>query len=246
MPAKHLARQNLNVNGRAVPLTVRVNPRARRFILRLDAAKGGIIVVAPSKRSVKHALAFALRETDWIAEQLAGVPEPVPFIPGRLVPLRWTPHMITHRPHARRGVWLDEPTLWTDEILNINVSGRGEHVPRRVRDWLKHTARRELVDRCRTHEAALGLSPIRISVRDTTSRWGSCGTSGALSFSWRLIMAPPFVLDYVAAHETAHRIHMNHGAKFWKVLDTLTPRRIEADRWLDQNGHELHRFGALS
>ncbi len=244
MPAKHLTQQNLNINGCDVPLTVRVNPRARRFILRLDATKGGVILVVPSKRSIKHALNFAQREKNWIAKQLAGVPQSVPFAPDRLIPLHWVPHMITHRPHARRGVWLDEPTLWADEIPNINVSGRKEHVPRRVRDWLRQSAWRELIVRCRVHEETLNLKPIKVSVRDTTSRWGSCGASGALSFSWRLIMAPPFVLDYVAAHETTHRIHMSHGSKFWNLLDGLTPRRKEADLWLDQNGHELHRFGS--
>jgi predicted metal-dependent hydrolase len=84
----------------------------------------------------------------------------------------------------------------------------------------------------------------RIGVRDTASRWGSCSSDGALSYSWRLIFAPAFVLDYLAAHEVAHCRELNHSARFWRVVDQLTPERRRGEAWLKANGNSLHRYGA--
>jgi predicted metal-dependent hydrolase len=131
-----------------------------------------------------------------------------------------------------------------DGRLEIGVSGRAEHLARRLKDWLKREALRALAARSTAHALTLGLTPTAVRVRDTRTRWGSCSTSGTLSFSWRLVLAPAFVLDYVAAHETVHRVHMHHRASFWRLVDELAPHRREADVWLDAFGSDLHRFGA--
>jgi hypothetical protein len=124
----------------------------------------------------------------------------------------------------------------------IRVSGRPEHAARRLRDWLHAEARSDLDARVGWHARSLGLTPRRITVRDQSSRWGSCSTTGALSFSWRLVLAPPMILDYVAAHEVAHLAEMNHGPRFWALVARTMPQMDEARRWLQVYGMDLHRY----
>ncbi|MFP4003729.1 MAG: M48 family metallopeptidase, partial [Alphaproteobacteria bacterium] len=147
------------------------------------------------------------------------------------------PTVIRHRPEARRGVWLNA------ETGALCVSGGAKHVERRVADWLRREARIDLCARVWLHAAAIGERPSRITVRDTKSRWGSCSQEGALSFSWRLILAPPGVLDYVAAHETAHLKYMNHGPRFQALLRRLAPDTERHEGWLREQGPDLHRYG---
>jgi predicted metal-dependent hydrolase len=90
----------------------------------------------------------------------------------------------------------------------------------------------------------MGVRFTSLTVRDTSSRWGSCSSARALSYSWRLVLAPPFVLDYVAAHEVAHLIEMNHGRAFWTLVEAHCARAGEARRWLKTHGRNLHRYGA--
>jgi predicted metal-dependent hydrolase len=123
------------------------------------------------------------------------------------------------------------------------VSGRAEHGARRLKDWLIAQAHADLDARVAWHARNLGVRPKRIGLRDQTTRWGSCSASGLLSFSWRLILAPPAILDYVAAHEVAHLLEMNHGARFWKLVAKSVPRLDDAKRWLREEGTDLHRYG---
>ena len=117
-------------------------------------------------------------------------------------------------------------------------------MPRRVRDFLVKEAGRDIEAAVASHAKKLGAAPRKITLRDTTSRWGSCSSSGTLSFSWRLIMAPRFVLDYLAAHEAAHLLHMNHSAAFWAAVGRLTADTERAEAWLKAHGSGLLRFGA--
>jgi len=125
----------------------------------------------------------------------------------------------------------------------IAVCGDRPHVARRVREFLEAEARRDLAAAVRRHTARLGGTARRVTVGDTTSRWGSCSARGALSFSWRLILAPAYILDYLAAHEVAHLRELNHSHRFWKTVYELCPRTDEAERWLKRHGSDLHRFG---
>jgi predicted metal-dependent hydrolase len=227
---------DIQVAGRAVPLLVRVNPRARRIALKVDAAGGRVVLVIPHRRDEKKARRFLDSKTDWLAEALGRLPAAVPFADGAEIPLGGAPHRIRHRPEARRGVWVEGGV--------ICVSGRVEHLPRRVSDWLRVRARAAIVARVDAHAARLGVRPGRITLRDTRSRWGSCSPSGALNFSWRLVMAPDWVLDYVTAHEVAHLREMNHSAAFWRHVETLVPGLREPARaWLRDHGAALHRIG---
>lgn len=232
--------RTLRIAGQSVPVKVRLNPRARRVIVKVHPSTGEVAVVAPSSRSLPKALDFARQEGEWIADRLSRVPERKHFRAGETVPYRGTPHTIRSTPDERGGVWID---LDAERPL-IRVSGFHEHIPRRIEDWLKKQARTQITRRIAALADQLGLAPSRITVRDAASRWGSCSSRGAISVSWRLIMAPPFVLNYVCAHEVAHLREMNHGRRFWRLVDALVgeDEAAQAQSWLRDNGTELHRY----
>lgn len=225
----------LRLKGREVPLNVRRNPRARRLTLRLDQTSGAAQLSLPRGVALAEGLDFARSRTDWILAQLDSLPPRVPFAEGARVPYLGEPHQIRRAPWARRGVWREAGNIW--------VSGFAEHLSRRVTDHLRQEARRELSGRARDKAAGIGRRVSRVSIRDTRSRWGSCSSDGELNFSWRLILAPEAVLDYVVAHEVAHLVHLNHGPRFWALVDTLTAEVAGPRRWLRENGGALLRYG---
>jgi predicted metal-dependent hydrolase len=225
----------LHLHGRSLPITVKRSVRARGMSLRLDASGGSVVVVLPDGVPEREAQRFAERQSAWIESRLAVMPAPLAFTHGAEVPLLGLPHRIAHEPQARRGVWAEDGV--------IHVSGRPEHLPRRVAEFLKGEARVVMAHHARQLSERLGRKPGRISVRDTKSRWGSCTAKGDLSFSWRLVMAPDFVGQYVAAHEVAHLAEMNHGPEFWALVEGLVGD-IRAPRvWLKRHGPQLHRYG---
>ena len=247
------------INGLDVPLVLRRSSRARRFSLQVSEARRSAVLTVPSYSSLADAEQFLSRHMDWLKERLDGLCDPVPFADGAVIPLRGLAHRLNFvGPVRRRGVvWIEDSDdariapVWpdgltdADEVLPLlNVAGEGQHAPRRLLDWFKRQARADLKLRIDIHAKRLGLSPKRISVRDQSTRWGSCSSTGALSFSWRLILAPPFVLDYLAAHEVAHLQEMNHGPNFWALVARTMPRQGEARDWLHAHGSHLHAFGA--
>jgi Predicted metal-dependent hydrolase len=227
-------RELLKIDGRAVELNVRLNPRARRLIVKVHPTTGEVMVIAPSKRALDRAVEFARGESDWIAKQLAHVPARVVLAPGAHIPFRGSDHLILK---GESGPVSVEPGI-------IRISGHAEHAPRRILDFLKKQAKRELEQKSFDYGAKLGIKPKRITVRDTASRWGSCSSTRSLSFSWRLILAPTFVLDYVVAHEVAHMKEMNHGENFWRIVKDLIGNVAPAQAWLRQHGSALHRYAA--
>ena len=229
----------IRIDGRDVPVTLRANSRARRFIVRVHPVTGEVAITAPSEASFPNALRFARKEHRWIAQQLEAVPDQVPFVPGAKVPFRGTPHIIEHNPKAKGTVWLDSDGLFPA----IVSTGDAPHVPRRVKDWLKKQARSEFNALVAEFGQDLNTMPKKLTIRDPETRWGSCATNGVISFSWRLILAPPFVMRYVAAHEMTHLIHMHHRKSFWTLLDTLVDDVDDAKAWLSQHGSHLHRYG---
>lgn len=231
-------RELLKIDDNIVPVTLRLNTRARRLIVKVHPATGEVTVVAPSRRALDEALDFARGEQDWIARRLAHVPKPITLTPGTAIPYRGVMHTIRLAPRGPSPVW----TSTEDGALFLNVGGRAEHAPRRVMDFLKREARRIVDERAQFYSASIGVTPSRITMRDTTSRWGSCSSNRVLSFSWRLIFAPEFALDYVVAHEVAHLVHMNHGVRFWKLLHAMVPDVERAQSWLGANATELHRY----
>lgn len=233
-------RMLLHVDGRAVPLRIKINPRARRLILRIDKASGDVVVVCPSAQGLGQAHHFAQAQRSWIAAQLKRLPAQIPFADGAQIPFQGQVHTLRFTGTAPRRV-----TIVNDggNGPEIHAGGPADRAPARLLAWLKDRASDRLHKRAAAHSAALGLPPPPVTVRDTTSRWGSCAVSGRLSFCWRLILAPPYVLDYVAAHECGHLKHMDHSATYWALVDTLTPRRQQAEDWLRDHGPGLYRYG---
>jgi predicted metal-dependent hydrolase len=219
---------------------VRRHRQARRYTLRIAAATREVILTIPPRGTMKEARAFAQKHGGWIAARLGRLPEAVRFAHGVVIPLRGLAHRITHRRTMRGTVWaeLDE----SGERL-LCVAGEAPHVDRRVGDFLRREAKRELEAASQRFAGELGVGVRRVAVRDQASRWGSCSTAGVLSYSWRLILAPSFVLNYLAAHEVAHLVEMNHSARFWRLVQRLCPDHERAKVWLDVHGSDLHRYG---
>jgi hypothetical protein len=221
-------------------IRLRRHRRARRYTLRIHPTDREAILTMPPRGTLKDAREFAELHGGWIAARLGRLPKAAPFQPGTIVPLRSVPHRIVHRSGERGTVWTE--TRDSGEKI-ICVAGDVEFTDRRVHDFLKREARRDLQKSAHNHAQALGVRVRRISIRDQSSRWGSCTSAGSLSFSWRLILAPPFVLDYLAAHEVAHLVEMNHSARFWRVVGRICPSMERAKKWLDASGNDLHRYG---
>ncbi len=227
--------------------TYRINLRrlssARRFTLRIRMATQDVVLTIPARGSLNEAKSFAARHAAWIGARLRRLPDQIPFAAGEAVPLRGVVHRITHVASRRGAVWIEPGMTIAASVPLLCVGGEAPFVARRVRDYLVREAKRDIEAAVRSHTSKLNISARKVSLRDTVSRWGSCSSSGALSFSWRLIMAPRFVLEYLAAHETAHLLHMNHSAAFWAVVATLTPETERAEAWLKAHGSGLLRFG---
>ncbi len=213
------------------------NARARRASLRVDPANRRIVLTAPLRMARGTAVNFAEAQAGWIAARLGRLPERRPFVDGAEIPLFGVPHRVRHHPGARGTVWRENG--------EIHVAGRAEHLPRRLKDWLTAELREQLVPLVHAKAARAERPVKRITVRDTRSRWGSCGPDAAMSFSWRLVFAPPEVLDYLAAHEAAHLVHLNHGPRFWALARALCDGPIEGPQaWLKKNGETLLQYGS--
>ena len=226
------------IDNRQVPVSFRSNVRAKRMVLRLSRDSSGIIVTLPKRVSRVQALAFVEKSIPWISKQLERRPPSTVLAHGSVVPLRGIPHEV-QATNERRGL------ISVDPNANIiRVPGDAVHLGRRLEDWLKKLARVELSEASTKYAAAMGVDYKRISIRDQKSRWGSCSAAGDLSYSWRLILAPSHILDYVAAHEVAHRQEMNHGPKFWRLVLKHCPHASEAKQWFKAHSAELHRFKA--
>jgi predicted metal-dependent hydrolase len=219
---------------------LRRHRRARRYTLRIHPSDREAILTMPPRGTLADAKDFAQRHGAWIAARLGRLPKAEPFAPGTIVPLRGVPHRIVHRPAQRGTAWTE--TRDSGERI-ICVAGDAAFIDRRVHDFLKREVRSDLQKACGLYAAQLGVKVKRISIRDQSSRWGSCTSAGSLSFSWRLILAPPYVLDYLAAHEVAHLVEMNHSARFWRVVGRVCKAVDRAKTWLDTHGNDLHRYG---
>jgi predicted metal-dependent hydrolase len=213
-----------------VDILLRPSVRARRLSLRVSGIDGRVTVSYPAHASERQALAFALEKADWIRGQLARRPEVVAVAPGVALPVegRW----LTVVPGPGRGVRIEEGRLLAPAARPGAAVGA----------FLKALARERLAAASDRHAAALGRGFGRLTLRDTRSRWGSCSAAGDLMYSWRLVMAPPEVLDYVAAHEVAHLAHMHHGPAFWAEVRRLYGDHRTARGWLRREGGALHRF----
>ena len=237
--------ESLRVQGLQAPVEVRRHPAARRMTLRVSRTRRAVIMTVPLQCNLADAGSFVTSHIEWVRQHLGAMPQPVPFADGEMIPFRGAMSrlqftgqrgagsLVRHAPAGQGG----------DALSRLIVSGGADGAPRRLSGWLTEQARIDLDRSVQVHSGRLGLRPKRIVIRDQSSRWGSCSTTRVLSFSWRLVMAPPFVLDYVAAHEVAHLAEMNHGPGFWALVKRTMPQMDEARQWLRTYGMDLHRYG---
>ena len=221
--------------GADVDLFVRRSARARRILLQVGQVNGGVELALPRGATLGEALEFAEQKAAWVERRLGLVLPRVPFVDGAEVPFRGTPLRIRH---------IDVPGVAVRYIDGeLLVPGRDDTVSGRVKRWYRDQARHQIVPRASEKAERLGRRCGRITVRDQRTRWGSCSGNGNLNFSWRLILAPENVLDYVVAHEIAHLTEMNHGPRFWNHVGRLCAEPQAARAWLRSRGASLHRFG---
>ncbi|WP_310621891.1 M48 family metallopeptidase [Flexibacterium corallicola] len=230
----------LSGDGRDVHVKLKHNIRAKRYILRVPVDGDLPVLTVPKGGTVKTAQQFAQRQYMWLLQKLERTAERIPFDENALIPLRGLAHTIRYSGNLRG---LSRSFIDEGEKAVISISGAPESIQRKTLEFLKKQASADLQVAVLKHCASLQLSYKSISLKDTKSRWGSCSSDGRLSFSWRLILAPPFVLDYVAAHEVAHLVKMDHSPEFWHVCEKLAPQTPEAKQWLRQNGAKLHLYG---
>lgn len=215
-----------------VEIMLRRSGRTRRFSLRVSRLDGRVTLSMPLRARESEALRFAAEQEDWIRRTLADLPTHRLVAMGDAIPVEG--RFLTLTPGVGRSLRAEGDSLW--------VPGDSAQAAARVSAYLKVLARDRLARACDRYSAALGLPYTRLTLRDTRSRWGSCAQDGALMFSWRLIMAPPSVLEYVAAHEVAHLAEMNHAPAFWAVVERLYPGWKTQRTWLHAEGQALHGY----
>lgn len=209
--------------------------RARHMTLKIDAAAGIAELVVPNGVSNAEADRFEHKHRRWAAKHLAQLPPRRRFVDGLALPVLDETLYVRHRPEAFRAARRID-----DDLV---VGGRADQIAARVEAWLRETARAKLLMRVTGYAEALGRVVSGIRIGDPRTRWGSCSHTGTMSFSWRLVLAPEAVLNYVAAHETAHLVEMNHSPRFWELVDILEPDFEDARDWLAEHGQALHRYG---
>jgi predicted metal-dependent hydrolase len=215
-----------------IEVILRHSTRARRISLRVSRLDGRVTLTLPKGVREAEALDFARQKQDWLRHQIARQPDQVQVGIGVELPFEGRPLLVTHG--AGRKVYIAQGEL--------RVPGSVDRTAARLQGWLKEMARDRLTAASDRYAARLGKSYSRITMRDTRSRWGSCSSAGALMYSWRLILAPATVLEYVAAHEVAHLKEMNHSSAFWGTVDDIHGPCMEQRKWLRDNSEFLHRY----
>lgn len=224
------------IAGRVLPLQIIENPRARRLTLRIDAGGSGLRVTIPPGVPSREVDLFLARYEGWLRTRLENTPLDTWVRPGMMLPLRGVAHTIVHDGQKRGNVHAVINLAGEAELI---VHGDEAHLPRRVADYLKLQARNDILPLVNKHCQTIGRKASAVRFKDTKSRWGSCTSKGVLSFSWRIVMAPSEIIDYLVAHEVAHLAEMNHSPAFWRVCHRLCPQTEQCRDWLKRNGTAL-------
>lgn len=241
MPESHSREHTIRLGSRTIIYTVRRSERAKRLGLRVTPARG-LEVVVPAKGRLPNIPALLRERADWILGALDKVaaaqpPAPAPLLAGAILPYRGDDYRLVVRSAGagRASVARDEAT----RTITVTVPGEAYTLAAILEWWYREEARTILDARVQHHARDLGVTYTRLTIRDGRSRWGSCSARGGLNFSWRLILAPPAVLEYVVIHELAHRRELNHSPRFWAIVATHCPDYRLHQRWLRDHGARL-------
>jgi predicted metal-dependent hydrolase len=239
---RYASGDRLEVEG--CPVRLRVDGRARRVSLRLDPAKREVVATAPSPRKLNDAIAFARERARWMSEVLAELPEGRPLLAGERIEVLGRPCRLEPLASRRGGGLFEEDAGLVLRAHGEDAAGFGRAAVR----ILKAQALKVLRERTAEHAAALGVAMPEVKLTDARSRWGSCKPPrgmrvGTIRYSWRLVLAPYEVMDYVAAHEVAHLVRADHSPAFWAEVAKLTSYAKRARAWLRAHGQALHAVG---
>ncbi|MBL4603505.1 MAG: M48 family metallopeptidase [Emcibacteraceae bacterium] len=212
-------------------LVFKRHKRAKRLKLRYDATHDQAIITMPPRSSEREATKFANKHISWLNKQRSMAPTRIYLLPGYTIPFKGINRLIIHTPDNNGRIKIND-----NEII---VGGTLEGFSVRLENYLKKMARADIEPIANTMANRTAKTFKRIQIRDTKSRWGSCSSSGNLSFSWRLIMTPPEILEYVVAHEIAHLTEMNHSRAFWQVVDTIIDHATVSRKWIKNQGQHL-------
>ncbi|MFM5917706.1 MAG: M48 family metallopeptidase [Novosphingobium sp.] len=234
---KSEAEPQVEVAGRILPVVLRRNHMAKRMTMRLAPDGSAVRITLPQWGRTAEALEFARRRANWIAGQLAAVPEATDVGHGTTISFCGEAMIVRHDPTAPRKITIDEGELV--------LGGPAESVPARIKRWLESEARRLMAEDLAFYCARAGQPPARLLLSSAQRRWGSCARAGTIRMNWRLVMAPPEIRRSVVAHEVAHLIHFDHSPAFHALLDQLFEGDLRAaNRWLKRHGRGLYQpFG---
>jgi len=251
---------SIAIGNESLPIVIRKRRGTRRMVIRYQPLQHVIRLTLPSYASIRQGLRFAEEKRSWIERQIASKPKHIPFADGQVIPMFGKNYTLCHV--GGRGVvraatqpdvgcrMLDvkQKSSLTSDIQHLTsgtilVPGDIAFMPRRLREWLKTRVKAEITQLAQSKAQQIGCPLKKISLRDTSSRWGSCSHTGNLSFSWRLVFAPYAVLDYMVCHEVAHLAEHNHGKEFWALVARLCPEHEKAERWLKTHGATLYAYG---
>ncbi len=215
-------------------IKVTISPRAKRLTLRIDAGNHQAILTIPPRCSKQTALDFVERHRGWIAKNLQNLPETVLFQNGESISVLGKTYQIRHLPEQHSGTRICEDYL--------EVCGQKEFLHRRIKDFLKKLAGEKFKQLSQAKAAEIGCRVNRVCIKDTRSRWGSCSTKNNINYNWRIILAPPEVIDYLIAHEVSHLLHPDHSRNFWNCVRSLCPHCAQGRLWLRRHGKELFKY----
>ena len=239
MAFKILKQANYNITlltgagEEVLPIVIRKNARSRNMVIRYQPLQHHIALTLPRHVSISQGLHFVEEKRQWLQAQLRSTVKQTGFANGQVIPVLGKHYTLVHG--GGRGVVRVEGG-------SIIIPGEEIFLARRLRDWLKTQAREAILQVAIEKSALLGKPFRKISLRDTSSRWGRCNHLGHLSFSWRLVFAPYEVMSYVVCHEVAHLKHMDHSSAFWQTVEVLDPAHEAARRWLKKHGSTLYAY----
>lgn len=214
-----------------INVNIRQNPRARRVIIRIR--HGEVDLVIPRRGSLKGALKFFESKKDWVHNRLAHQPQKITMAIGSVFKVMGEEKKVVYGTMRGKSVVTEDSI-----IINGDPALAGQKIKRAVSEHLKTEISKMAAEKARM----LGVKFGKIAIRDNVTRWGSCSSSGTLSFAWRIAFAPRFVVEYLACHEVAHIREMNHSQKFWQLVELLDPSYEVAEQWLRKNGNSLHLY----
>lgn len=215
-------------------IEVRQSHSLRKLVLHIDSKNRIPVLSVPKFCSRKRAIEFVNENMDWISEQLQKLPEIRYFKDGEQILLFGQSVTIKHMPTARGGVWLEQGFLC--------VSGKQEFLHRRVRDYIRKKAADEFYKLSSELAKQIGCKVNRVIIKDTKSRWGSCSSLNNINYSWRIALAPDFVINYLMAHEVSHLKHQDHSDEFWQCVASLCPEWSKGNSWLRRYGKTLYAY----